>query len=280
MKLMIRAHDLGVKGEENIVARLNEYGLDGVQLVAYKSIDGIAYDKGGITKPRAEKIGARLREAGAEVCLIGAYFNPVHPSREKIEKGIAVFEDYIDCAAELGCDTVGSETGSYMGEPWVYHPDNRTPEALARVTEVFSRLADLAAQRGVNIAMEGAFGHVCYSPECLFEVISRINKPNVKVIFDLYNYVDKSNLDDMYGILERGIRLLGDKILLYHIKDFTTDGTVLKQCGVGRGVVDFDRVVSLIASQNKNATLVLEGTTGEDIPLAVSLLSEKIRKYS
>ena len=31
MKLMIRAHDLGVKGEENIIARLRELDLDGAQ---------------------------------------------------------------------------------------------------------------------------------------------------------------------------------------------------------------------------------------------------------
>ena len=34
MKLFIRAHDLGVKGEENIAQRLDELGLAGVQLVA------------------------------------------------------------------------------------------------------------------------------------------------------------------------------------------------------------------------------------------------------
>ena len=41
MKLMIRAHDLGVKGEDNIVNKLDEWGLDGIQLVAYKSINGV-----------------------------------------------------------------------------------------------------------------------------------------------------------------------------------------------------------------------------------------------
>ena len=43
MKLMVRAHDLGVKGAENINKKLCELGLDGVQLVVYKSIDGVAY---------------------------------------------------------------------------------------------------------------------------------------------------------------------------------------------------------------------------------------------
>ena len=43
---MIRAHDLGVKGEGNIVKKLEELDLDGVQLVVYKSIDGVTYTEG------------------------------------------------------------------------------------------------------------------------------------------------------------------------------------------------------------------------------------------
>ena len=54
---MIRAHDLAAKGENNIVKRLDELGLDGVQLVAYKSIDGVAYAKGSLSKERAKEIG-------------------------------------------------------------------------------------------------------------------------------------------------------------------------------------------------------------------------------
>ena len=35
MKLCIRAHDLGVTGIDNVLRRLDELGLDGVQLVCY-----------------------------------------------------------------------------------------------------------------------------------------------------------------------------------------------------------------------------------------------------
>ena len=50
---MIRAHDLGVKGENEIVNRLNELSLDGVQLVLYKSIDGVAYQEGAVSEDMA-----------------------------------------------------------------------------------------------------------------------------------------------------------------------------------------------------------------------------------
>lgn len=278
MKLMVRAHDLGVKGAENINNRLCELGLDGVQFVAYKSIEGISCAPNQMSIEQATEISKNITANGKEIALIGAYFNPVHPNTAKIDNGIAVFRDYLSLAKTIGCDYVGSETGSYNGDPWIYHPMNHSDEALDRVVETFSYLADFAAENGVNIAIEGAFGHVCHTPERLKLAFDRIGKDNIKFIFDLYNYLDISNVDTAYDILERGISLLGNRILLFHIKDFVIEENKLKQCGVGKGVLDYDRILSTIFKHNPHAILVLEGTVGDDLPFAISYLKDKINK--
>lgn len=277
---MIRAHDLGVKGEAAVAGSVREKGLDGVQLVVYKCTADVKYESGFITPDRAYQIGEMLRDGGCQIPLIGAYFNPVHPNEEKISRGMDVFKDYLDVADKLGCDTVGSETGSYNGDPWIYHPMNHSDEALDRVVNTFSILADYAAERGRYIGMEGAFGHVCHTPDRLFEAIRRIDRNNIRIIFDLYNYLDISNLDSAYDILDRGLELFKDKILLFHIKDFTVGEAKLIQCGVGKGVLDFDRILKKIYDHNPNAILVLEGTTGEDIDYAVSFLKSKINEIN
>ena len=280
MKLMIRAHDLGVKGENQVVLAVHSNGLDGIQLVAYKCTDDVKYEAGAITPDRAKEIGDTLNSGGVMVPLIGAYFNPVHPNEEKIQRGIAVFKDYLDVALNLGCDTVGSETGSYNGDPWIYHPMNHSDEALDRVVSTFGLLADHAAERGVNIGMEGAFGHVCHTPERLHEAVERIGRKNIRIIFDLYNYLDISNVDTAYDILDRGLKLFGDRILLFHVKDFVITDGKLKQCGVGKGVLDYGRILKAIYDHNPDAILVLEGTTGDDIGYAVSFLHSKINEIN
>ena len=280
MKLMIRAHDLGVKGENQVVSAVRDSGLDGIQLVVYKCTDDIKYEAGAITLDRAKEIGDRLKNGNVDVPLIGAYFNPVHPNEEKIQRGIAVFKDYLDVAVKLGCDTVGSETGSYNGDPWIYHPMNHSDEALSRVISTFGLLADHAAKRGVNIGMEGAFGHVCHTPERLHEAVERIGRKNIKIIFDLYNYLDISNVDTAYDILDRGLKLFGDRILLFHVKDFVITEGKLKQCGVGKGILDYGRILKAIYNHNPDAILVLEGTTGDDIGYAVSYLHSKINEIN
>lgn len=276
MKLFIRAHDLGVKGEENITKRLCELGLSGVQLVAYKCLDDVAYAPGAITTERAEAFSAAFKTAGKTVPLIGAYFNPVHPNEDKIRLGKAVFRDYLAHCHELGCEVVGSETGSYNGDKWTYHPQNRTEEALSRVIDTFSELADYAKSNNAFIGMEGAFGHVCWNVKTLDRAVKAIGRDNIRIIFDLYNYLDISNVDEMYDILREGLETFGDRIQVFHIKDCVITDGGLKQVGVGKGIFDYSRIIPEIKKVCPDANLVFEGTTGEDIPDAVSHIRQFI----
>ena len=100
---MIRAHDLGVKGERDVAKAVIEANLDGVQLVAYKCTSDIKYEQGSISFSRASEIGKAFSDRGLHIPLIGAYFNPVHPNEEKTNRGIAVFKDYLDVAKDIGC---------------------------------------------------------------------------------------------------------------------------------------------------------------------------------
>lgn len=272
MKLCIRAHDLGTTGEESIINRLRELDIDGVQLVAYKSL-GIPHEAGAITAERAKAAGDIFREAGIAVPLVGAYFNPVHPDKAKAEEGKRIFGDYIRTAKLFGSDLVGSETGSYNGDKWTYHPKNESDDALETVVASFRSLAKQAKAEGVLIGMEGAYGHVCKTPERLDHAVRMIGESNIRIIFDIYNYLDKSNVEEMYDIFSRGIKLFGERIRIYHIKDFRISPTgELKQCGVGKGIVDYAKLIPQIKEATPDASLVLEGTTGEDIACAVGYL--------
>ena len=281
MKLFVRAHDLGVKDILPIAEKLCEYGLDGVQFVGYKCLSDVKQSVGSFTASHAENVAKTLENVNKTIPLIGAYFNPVHPNVEKREAGSALFREYIDYAKALGSGYVGSETGSCLGEPWAYHPDNRTEASYRIVEETFRGLADYAAERGVSIAMEGAYGHVAYNVETLDTIVKRINRENIKIIFDLYNYLAPENFHRAYDILDEGLRTFGDRILLFHIKDclLTEDGA-LKQVSVGKGSLDFDKILSKIHNHNPDALLVFEGTTGDDLPESVRFIKEKIAALS
>lgn len=279
MKIFIRAHDLGVKDIGPIAEKLCEYELDGVQFVGYKCLSDVKQTVGSFTQSHAENVAKTLKNVNKTIPLIGAYFNPVHPNLDKRSAGTALFKEYIDYAKALGSSYVGSETGSCLGEPWAYHPDNRTETSYATVVETFRSLADYAAERGVNIAMEGAFGHVAYCPEMLDELVRRIDRKNIGIIFDLYNYLAPENYREAYDILDRGLSIFGDRILLFHIKDFVVaDDGSLKQVSVGQGILDFDKILEKIYNHNPDALLVFEGTVGDELPESIRFIKEKIKK--
>ena len=274
MKLCIRAHDLGVKGTEGILSRLEQLGIDGVQMVCYKAYDDIAYAPGAITAEKAAAIGAAFREKGAIIPLVGAYFNPVHSNAEKRQRCFDIFADYLRSCNAMGCDVVGSETGSYSDDPWVYHPLSRTEEAYQRVAATFSQLCDIASDAGSSVAMEGAAGHVCYDVATLARVRKMMGR-STRVIFDLYNYLDQGNQLDYLSILDEGLDTFAGEILLFHMKDCTFhSGAAPRQVPLGTGDMDMKQILKRIKAYDKNAILTLEGTTGTDIPLAVSTIKE------
>lgn len=269
MKICIRAHDLGVKGTDQILRQIRTLGIDGVQMVCYKAYDDIAYLPGAITEQKAGEIGTAFRNAGATIPLIGAYFNPVHSDKEKVRRCKTVFEDYLRVAKQLGCDTVGSETGSFNDDKWTYHPRNRTEEALQTVVGTFSQLCDIAQEYGTTVAMEGAAGHVCWNVETLARARRMMDRPT-KVIFDLYNFLDETNQGDYLNILDRGLDTFAGEILLFHMKDCQfLNNEKPKQMPLGTGEMDMKAVLKRIKAYDPNSVLTLEGTTGEHISHAV-----------
>lgn len=275
MQIAFRTHDLGVKGLDGAVAKMKACGLSAVQLVAYKFMDEIKYVPGGLDEKSATHIGKTLAENGIKVGLIGAYFNPVHSDREKVERCKAIFKEYLKYSHLLGCPVVGSETGSFNDDKWTYNPLNRTEEALQRVIATFRELAEYAKSVNACVGMEGAAGHVCYDVKTLKRAVDAIAADNIKIIFDIYNYLDASNYQNYLDILDEGLKTFAGNILVFHIKDCVFTEGKLKQVAPGKGMFDFDKILGKIKAYDKNAILVLEGTTGDDIVPCTEFIKNK-----
>lgn len=274
MKIAFRTHDLGVKGLDNAIEKARACGISAVQLVAYKFMDEIKYAPNALNETNSAAIGNALKAAGIAVPLLGAYFNPVHSDKEKVARCKAVFKDYLKYSGNLGCNIVGSETGSFNDDKWTYNPLNRTEEALQAVVETFKELAAYAKEVGAFVGMEGAAGHVCWNVATLKRAIDEINADNIKVIFDIYNYLDASNYSNYLEILDEGLRTF-DNIVVFHIKDCVFEDGKLKQVPPGKGMFDFDKILSKIKAYDENAYLVLEGTTGDDIIPCIEFIKNK-----
>ena len=272
MKLCIRAHDLGVTGTEAILSRLNHLGLDGVQMVCYKAYPDILQTPGAITLERAAEIGRAFADDGKVIPLVGAYFNPIHANKQKVEDSLRIFGDYLKVCNAMGCNVVASETGSCNNDEWTYHPGNRTEESLQGVVRAFSQLCDVAADYGSTVALEGCAGHVCWNVDTLVRARNMIGQ-KTRVVFDLYNFLDADNQGDYLKVLEKGLDVFAGDIQVFHMKDcILTNGSKPLQTPFGKGGLDLHAILGRIKAYDPNAALVLEETTGDDIEHAVKTI--------
>ncbi|MDR1092961.1 MAG: sugar phosphate isomerase/epimerase [Clostridiales bacterium] len=271
MKLAVRSQDLNAGDAAGLAVRLGECRIDGLQLACHKTFGRIKNEPGQLSGEFLSEFRA-LKGAGKEVFLMGAYFNPVHGDAEKVKKGVEIFKEHIRLCGYAGCRAVGSETGSYNGDSWTYNPLNRTEGALNRVAGIFRELCDYAEPYGVRVGIEGAAGHVAYSPETLDRLLEKIGRENARVIFDLFNYLDGGNHARYLDILKRGLDLFKGRIFCFHMKDCVVENGAAKQVAVGRGGFDYRRILTLIREYDENAVMVLEGTAGGDIIPAVDLI--------
>ncbi len=269
-KLGIRAHDVGKYHANELAAKIDDLGFDGVQLVIKKALlDDAPFDHLDVIKNAFVM---------PYIMMLGAYFNPVHPDEKEVRDGIQYFKKHLEIASHLGTSYVGSETGSYQGSPWTLHPKNHTDEAMDRVVEVFRELADEAKKHNVFVAIEGAYQHIAYSPKRLKDIIDRIHSPHVKVIVDLFNYLHIGNIDERMTILDEAIDLFGDQIVIFHLKDFIIQDNRLVQVGLGQGLMDYPRIIKLIKEKTPDAYLIFEGVTGDDIVSSYQLIQSLLIK--
>lgn len=273
MKLCIRAHDLGANSVDTILNRLEELGADSAQLVCYKVLEDIPYVPGAITPEKAEAIGKAFAARGKGIDLVGAYFNPVHSDKEKTERCMAVFADYLRLCKTMGCQCVGSETGSFNDDSWSYNPKNRTQEGLEATVANFKRLREIADECGSTLAMEGAAGHVCYNVATLQKACQMVGG-KTRVVFDLVNFLDADTQDYM-PILEEGLETFGEDILMFHVKDCKlVPGQRPRIVPFGTGDVDWKACFAKIKAKLPNAVLTLEETANPYLDAAVKHLRE------
>ena len=277
MKTGIRAHDMKKTSPEGLSEALDNSKIKYIQLVIQKAFENISDTN--LSKDRVESILKPLSDKSINIALIGAYFNPVHSNTEKVKANISRFKDHLKHASYFKTQYVGTETGSFNDDKWTYNPKNHTEEAYLQVKSVIQDLVSYAETVNATVLIEGAYNHVIYKPELLKRLVSEINSKHLKVIIDLYNYLNIDNYHQYQTIFESCLKLLKEDIVVFHMKDFLVQEGKLIQTGLGQGLIDFDFIIKKIKDTVPNAYLILEGITGEDITSSIKLINELEKKY-
>ena len=262
----IRGHDLPnapFLDVDDFIKKYKNYDLDYLQLVTSKAFKNFEFNKENLTN-----LANKLKASDIKVAMIGAYFNMIHPDKEKLSRGINYFKECMKYAYLFDTKYVGSETGSLNGDKWIYVDGNHTLESFNKVKEVIKDLKN-SNNRSYPL-IEGAWNHVVYKPVLLNELLNDLDLDACTV--DLYNYLNIDNYNNHLNIFKECLSLLADKIKVLHIKDFIVEDNKLVQVGIGQGLMNYKEIMPLIKKYLPNAILILEGVKEIDIKSSIEYL--------
>ena len=277
MKIGVRVHDFGKSNPEQLAKEAKKVGFDCVQLVLNKAIENETGLPGTLSKEKANSIYEAFAKENIEIAMLGAYFNPVHSNKELVKTNIAKFEEHLKYMNDFRASFVGSETGSFNDDKWTYNPLNRTEDAFIEVKKIFTKLADTALKYNAKIALEGAYGHCMYNPQALRRLVESIQNGTVYYTVDIYNYLSINNYKDQERIFDECLELFKDRIVIFHLKDFIVEDNSLKQCCIGKGLMNYDYILPKIKQQCPNAYLIFEGSKPSDMQFSFDFIKSHLK---
>jgi len=189
---------------------------------------------------RRDEVRDTLADHGVHVSALATHDNPLHPDADRAASADADLRRSIELAAQLDVDTVtcfaglpggapADETPNWITAPWP--PEHAA--ALAYQWEVaieyWTEVADLAADRGVRVAIEMHPNTLVHEPHGLLRLREATNE-----------YVG-SNFDPSHlywqGIdVRAAIRLLGERGAIHHVH--AKDTAIYESQARTKGVLD------------------------------------------
>ncbi len=259
MNLGLRLHDTKEGTFEERLQFVKEQGFNCAHLALYKMLEECPCDAAALTPGYAMYIKNAFAKVDMDIAVLGCYLNLAHPDPAELKKIQNTYKTHIRFASWLGAGVVGTETGCPNAE-YKTVPENKTDASLALFIKNLKPVVAYAEKMGVTVAIEPVCRHIVYDPKTARRVLDAINSPNLGIIFDPVNLLDFHNYKQQKEICEEAIDLLGDDIMMIHIKDFLPAIGHIESVPAGFGVMDYTDIIKFIKTRKPHIHVTLEDT--------------------
>ncbi len=227
-------------------------GFEGIEYSI--SEDGeLSVDK---SNDEVKAIAAMTKDMGLEITSLASGLCWKYPctSSDKniVNRGNDIIKRQIEMASILGVENILVIPG-YVAADHV--PDSEVipyDVAYERAFEQISKLAVIAEQEGVTIALENCWTKFLLSPFEFRDFVDKFNSKRVKAYFDIANVLAT-------GYPEHWIPILGERIKRVHFKDYRrSPGGLNCFCNLLAGDVNFPAVVEQLNKINYTSYVIAE----------------------
>lgn len=223
-----------------------------------------------------EKIHRELQKRTITMAAVSGTFNMIHPDVRTRTDGLKRLTELIRACPHLGTSIVTLCTGTRdPDEMWRRHPDNDSPEAWRDLRASLDTVLPEAEANNVTLAFEPETANVVNSARKARRLLDEVRSPRLKVVMDAANLLRPGDLPRMREILDEAFDLLGRDIVHAHAKelgpDLHPDGR-----GPGRGVLDWDRYLTLLRRDGFAGALILHGFDERRAAASVSFVKSRL----
>ncbi len=207
---------------------------------------------GDKTLAEARALGQKLREMGLDIVA----FTPeqcIYPinisakERELRDRSVRYFLESLEFAVECGAPALlVTAGGGYRDEPG--------SEALERCVDSMGILCDRAQKLGVDLWMESlpdSFANIVRSAKEIRELMDKLASPALHAVYDVAGAVMTHEQPEDY------FTHLAGRVAHVHFTDSDAGGSHLAW---GEGIIDLDKLVAYLRSQNYEGSLTIELT--------------------
>jgi sugar phosphate isomerase/epimerase len=223
-----------------------------------------------------ERIREETAERGLTICSLQGTFNMSHPDPDHRRAGLRRLQVLADTCGTLGAPIIAICIGTRDRENmWRHHPENTSPEAWRDMTNCVREAVRMAEDMGLILALEPEVTNIVDSASQARRLLDELGSPHLKITMDAANLFHAGELARMAEILDEAFALLGRDIILAHAKDIKHDGEAGQE-PAGKGLLDYQRYLSLLKKHAFSGTLLLHGLSEVEAPGCISFLREKL----
>lgn len=255
--LGVRAHDFNYCPLPELIGKLRAHGFPSIQFALHKSFPESVTELCALSPGTAAYYGDAFRQAGIKIAVLGCYVNIIDADPAKRAQALDDFKTHLRLARDFGASLVGTETGS-VGDG--YTEDNFTEKAFGQVVESVKDMVAEAERFGATVGIEAGVNHPLYSAKLVRRLLDEVQSNNLQIILDVANLMTPENYQQQEQITAEALELLGHRIAVLHLKDFTVQDGRIEIVPAGQGLMNFAPLLRYMKYDRPHIQGLLEST--------------------
>ena len=266
MNIGIRMHDAAPGTLRERAGFIREQGFRCVHLALSKTIDPKLMEPAAATPGLAAQVKHDLGDI--DLAVLGCYLNLTHPDEAAYRETLKRYRAHIQLARWMNAGCVGTETGN-PNAGYTYDPvHSHTPAALEMFIRRVAPVVECAENFGVTLAIEPVYTHIVHDGRAARKVLDAIRSDNLKIILDPVNLLHPDNVDRRDDVIREAIDLLGDDVVIIHMKDYQRGESKLTSMACGLGEMDYADILRFAKYQKPYIQMTLEDTKPDNAEAA------------